>query len=81
MKATLADVVRGSSPTIPPAKDEGDNGHLEYKVYDAVLTSAASSPVDPEMEKFLPLLEEYLTCTSHPFHYGKKKITSRYLQF
>jgi len=50
-----------SPPVILPEKDEGDNGQLDYKVYDAVLTSDASSPVDPEMEKFLPLLEEYLT--------------------
>jgi hypothetical protein len=51
---------------MPPAKDGGDNGQLEYKVYDAVLTSDGSSPVDPEMAKFLPLLEEYLTRTYHP---------------
>ena len=50
---------------MPPARDGGDNAHLEYKVYDAVLTSDASSPVDPEMAKFLPLLEEYLTRTYH----------------
>ncbi|KAI0271794.1 hypothetical protein BGY98DRAFT_1006032 [Russula aff. rugulosa BPL654] len=52
---------RSFSPVTSPAKDGGDNGHLDYKVYDAVLTSDPSSPVDPEMEKFLPLLEEYLT--------------------
>ncbi len=50
-----------------PAKDGGDNGQLEYKVYDAVLKSDAPSPVDPRMEKFLPLLEEYLTRTSYPY--------------
>ncbi len=50
-----------------PAKDGGDNGQLEHKVYDAVLKSDAPSPVDPRMEKVLPLLEEYLTRTSYPY--------------
>ncbi|KAI0299584.1 hypothetical protein BC826DRAFT_995379 [Russula brevipes] len=51
------------SPTsLIPTKDIiGDDGHLDFKLYDAVLTSNPSSPVDPEMDKFLPLLEEYLT--------------------
>lgn len=57
----------GSSPVTSLAKDGGDNGRLDYKVYDAVLTSDPSSPVDPEMEKFLPLLEEYLTSTSYSY--------------
>jgi hypothetical protein len=56
-----------SSPVILPAKDGGDNGPLDYKVYDAILASDASSPADPEMEKFLPLLEEYLTRTSYSY--------------
>ncbi len=56
-----------SSPVTPPTKDGGENGQLDYKVYDAVLTSDAPSPVDPEMEKFLPLLEEYLTRTSYSY--------------
>ncbi|KAF8470987.1 hypothetical protein DFH94DRAFT_770526 [Russula ochroleuca] len=59
--ATPSPASRPLSSVMSPVKDGGDNDHLEYKVYDAVLTSDAPSPVDPEMAKFLPLLEEYLT--------------------
>ncbi|KAH8994115.1 hypothetical protein EDB86DRAFT_2829930 [Lactarius hatsudake] len=38
-----------------------DKAQLEFKLYDAILTSDATSAVDPEMVKFLPLLQEYLT--------------------
>ncbi|KAI0248311.1 hypothetical protein BJV78DRAFT_1237447 [Lactifluus subvellereus] len=51
-----------SLPSALSGKAAGrDNGHLDYTLYDAVLASDASSPIDPEMEKFLPLLKEYLT--------------------
>ncbi|KAI9510147.1 hypothetical protein F5148DRAFT_1181910 [Russula earlei] len=47
------------SPTsVIPSKDVAGN---DYKLYDAILSSEAQSPVDPEVQKFLPLLEEYLT--------------------
>lgn len=45
----------------PPSVVGEDNGQLDFKLYDAVLTSDATTSVDPEMEKFLPLLQEYLT--------------------
>jgi hypothetical protein len=58
-------VLEDSSPTPNPASPSSvvgeDDGQLDYKLYDAVLTSDATSSVDPEMEKFLPLLQEYLT--------------------
>lgn len=49
------------NPASPPSDLGEDKGQLDYKLYDAVLSSDATSPVDPEMEKFLPLLQEYLT--------------------
>ncbi|KAI0291783.1 hypothetical protein B0F90DRAFT_1774468 [Multifurca ochricompacta] len=61
----LEDESPSPNPTLPSsalvAKDVEEKGHLDYKLYDAVLSSDAPSPVDPEMEKFLPLLQEYLT--------------------
>ncbi|KAH9059905.1 hypothetical protein EDB87DRAFT_1684173 [Lactarius vividus] len=58
-------VLDDTSPTpdtaSPPSTLGEDNGQLEFKLYDAILTSDATSAVDPEMEKFLPLLQEYLT--------------------
>jgi hypothetical protein len=57
--------MRCVSPSALSAKDVGkDTGHLDYTLYDAVLTSEVSSPVDPEIEKFLPLLKEYLISAS-----------------
>ena len=38
-----------------------DKEQLDYRLYDTVLSSDVTSSVDPEMEKFLPLLQEYLT--------------------
>ena len=52
------------SPSSPLGKEVGrDNGPLDFTLYDAVLTNDADSTVDPEMEKFIPLLREYLTRT------------------
>ncbi|KIJ14928.1 hypothetical protein PAXINDRAFT_12198 [Paxillus involutus ATCC 200175] len=51
-------------PTSPPkvlsSKDIAQN---DFKMYDAVLQHQGSSlpPMDPEMEKFLPMLQDYLT--------------------
>ncbi|KAH9968335.1 hypothetical protein BGW80DRAFT_1254476 [Lactifluus volemus] len=51
-----------SNPSSPLGKEVGgDNGLLDFTLYDAVLANDAHSPVDPDMEKFLPLLREYLT--------------------
>ncbi|KAI9447352.1 hypothetical protein BJY52DRAFT_1228295 [Lactarius psammicola] len=58
-------VLEDTSPTPDPASSPSvigeDKGQPEFKLYDAVLASDATSSLDPEMEKFLPLLQEYLT--------------------
>jgi len=58
---TLAD--DASCVVVSPSVLGEDNGQLDYRLFDAVLTSDGTPPVDPEMEKFLPLLREYLTST------------------
>ncbi|KAF8258930.1 hypothetical protein EI94DRAFT_1834689 [Lactarius quietus] len=60
-KVVLEDSSPIPDPASPPPVLGEDKGQLDYKLYDAVLTSDATSSVDPEMEKFLPLLKEYLT--------------------
>lgn len=57
----LDDTSPTPDPASPPSVLGEDKGQLEFKLYDAILTSDATSAVDPEMEKFLPLLQEYLT--------------------
>ncbi|KAI0262443.1 hypothetical protein BC834DRAFT_1002584 [Gloeopeniophorella convolvens] len=49
-------------PAVLSAKELEERRRAEYKLYDAVLASGApSSPVDPEMDKFQTLLQDYLT--------------------
>lgn len=60
-KVVLEDSSPNPDPASPPSVHGEDKGQLDFKLYDAVLTSDATSSVDPEMEKFLPLLQEYLT--------------------
>ncbi|KAH9172632.1 hypothetical protein EDB89DRAFT_1964059 [Lactarius sanguifluus] len=57
----LEDTSPTPDPASPPSVLEEDKGQFEFRLYDAILTSDATSAVDPEMEKFLPLLQEYLT--------------------
>lgn len=53
------------SPKVISAKDIPRN---DFKMYDAVLEDhgPALPPMDPEMEKFLPMLQDYLTRTHVP---------------
>ncbi|KAG6865505.1 hypothetical protein C0991_001935 [Blastosporella zonata] len=57
--------VRIPRPTNPPkvlsAKDLPPKlSQPDFKMFDAVLTSEKPAPVDPEIEKFLPMLNDYL---------------------
>lgn len=49
-----------STKDLPPKKSQPD-----FRMFDAVLTTdkPPSTPMDPEMEKFLPMLNDYLKCT------------------
>ena len=47
-----------------PSKDLPQKNGKDFKMYDAVL-SADNLPelvLDPEMEKFMPMLNDYLKC-------------------
>ncbi|PFH53378.1 hypothetical protein AMATHDRAFT_137985 [Amanita thiersii Skay4041] len=50
------------SPTVIPVKDLAKATQPEFKLYDAVPSSSKPlSPIDAEIDKFLPLLNDYLS--------------------
>ncbi|KAA1473809.1 hypothetical protein DENSPDRAFT_297712 [Dentipellis sp. KUC8613] len=46
-------------PVVLSAKDL-EKQKADFQMYDAILASEKATPVDPEIEKFLPLLQDYL---------------------
>lgn len=62
------------SPKVISSKDVPRN---DFRMYDAVPEDQGSTlpPMDPEMDKFLPMLQDYLTCTRPSSRARGEKLT------